>query len=240
MDELTAQTLETLREGELQLEGLISWGSNYTFLGRVCEGEREVTVIYKPKKGERPLWDFAPGTLCLRERAAYVVSEALGWRMVPPTILRDGPQGWGSVQLFVDHDPDRHYFTFEGRYQTQLQRIVLFDLIANNADRKGGHVLIDDADRLWSFDHGICFHSDYKVRSVIWEFAGTPIPEALLEDLRCFLDTLDDAASETTAALSELLDRHELEAMRQRLRRLLKDKRFPKPGPGRHYPWPPV
>jgi uncharacterized repeat protein (TIGR03843 family) len=240
MDEVTVQKLETLRRGDLQLEGLISWGSNYTFLGRVCEGEREVAVIYKPQKGERPLWDFLPGTLCQRERAAYLVSEALGWRVVPPTVLRDGPHGWGSVQLFVDHDPDRHYFTFEGRYQNQLQRIVLFDLIVNNADRKGGHVLIDHEDRLWSIDHGICFHSDYKLRSVIWEFAGTPVPETLLNDMRSFLQTLQEPDSVTATALGELLAPQELQAMRRRLQNILNDKRFPKPGPGRHYPWPPV
>lgn len=240
MDEFSAQTLETLRQGDLQLEGLISWGSNYTFLGRVCEGEREVMVIYKPQKGERPLWDFAPGTLCLRERAAYIVSESLGWHVVPPTVLRDGPHGWGSVQLFVDHDPDRHYFTFEGRYQFQLQRIVLFDMLVNNADRKGGHVLIDDEDRLWSIDHGICFHSDYKLRSVIWEFAGRAIPDSLLQDLDSLQTRLDDPACDVTVTLNELLRPRELQALRQRLHKLLAEKKFPKPGPGRHYPWPPV
>lgn len=240
MDESTARTLQTLRQGDLQLEGLISWGSNYTFLARVCEGDREVAVIYKPQKGERPLWDFTRGTLCLRERAAYVVSEALGWGVVPPTILRDGPHGWGSVQLFVDHDPERHYFTFEGRYNDQLQRIVLFDLIVNNADRKGGHVLIDDEDRLWSIDHGICFHSDYKLRSVIWEFAGAPISAAMLADLQAFKEALDDPASEVSQGLSELIQPRELEAMKRRLSRVLQDGCFPKPGPGRHYPWPPI
>lgn len=240
MDESTAQTLKTLRQGDLQLEGLISWGSNYTFLARVCQAEREVAVIYKPQKGERPLWDFARGTLCLRERAAYVVSEALGWDVVPPTVLRDGPHGWGSVQLFVEHDPDRHYFTFEGRYHAQLQRIALFDLVVNNADRKGGHVLIDDRDRLWSIDHGICFHSDYKLRSVIWEFAGEPIPDALLADLAAFQEALDDPESELRQSLDELLRERELDAMLQRLQNVLREKRFPEPGPGRHYPWPPI
>ena len=129
MNELTAQTLDILEKGVLEMEGLISWGSNYTFLGRVCLGEREIDVIYKPRKGERPLWDFAPGTLCLRERAAFLVSETLQWRVVPPTILRDGPHGWGSVQQFIQHDPDRHYFTFEGQYQDQLQRIAWTALV---------------------------------------------------------------------------------------------------------------
>lgn len=240
MDDQKAQTLEIMRQGILDVEGLISWGSNYTFLGRVCQGEQEVEVIYKPRKGERPLWDFAPGTLCLRERAAYLVSEALGWCVVPPTILRDGPHGWGSVQLFVAHDPDRHYFTFEGQFQDQLQRIALFDFVANNADRKGGHVLVDENEHLWSIDHGICFHTDYKLRSVIWEFAGQAIPPPLLDDLARLQTRLEESGGEFRTALGELLNPRELEAISQRLSKLLRDKKFPRPGPGRHYPWPPV
>jgi uncharacterized repeat protein (TIGR03843 family) len=240
MDEQKARTLDIMRQGILEVEGLISWGSNYTFLGRVCQGEHEVDIIYKPRRGERPLWDFTPGTLCLRERAAYLVSEALGWCVVPPTILRDGPHGWGSVQRFVEHDPDRHYFTFEGQYQEQLQRIVLFDLVINNADRKGGHVLVDEKEHLWSIDHGICFHSDYKLRSVIWDFANQPIPANLLDDLRQLHEALQDPASDITIALTELLHPHELEAMSQRLNKMLREENFPRPGPGRHYPWPPV
>lgn len=240
MDDSTTQTLELMRQGVLEVEGLISWGSNYTFLARVCHDERELPVIYKPRKGERPLWDFASGTLCLRERAAYLISEALEWRVVPPTVLRDGPHGWGSVQLFVEHDPERHYFTFEGQYRAQLKRIVLFDLIVNNADRKGGHILVDDEEHLWSIDHGICFHSDYKLRSVVWDFAGQTIPAALLEDLRCLRETVKDPDSDLTVALSELLNERELEAITRRLGRLLNSKTFPRPGPGRHYPWPPV
>ncbi|HZD10945.1 MAG TPA: SCO1664 family protein [Candidatus Binatia bacterium] len=240
MNDETAQMLDVMCQGILELEGLISWGSNYTFLGRVCLGEQEVEVIYKPRKGERPLWDFASGTLCLRERAAYLVSEALGWNVVPPTVLRDGPHGWGSVQLFVQHDPERHYFTFEGQFQDQLKRIVLFDLVINNADRKGGHVLVDEHQQLWSIDHGICFHSDYKLRSVIWEFAGQPIPESLLEDLRSLQHKVKDRSSEIGIKLDELLNPREIEAIERRLGKLLRDESFPRPGPGRHYPWPPV
>lgn len=240
MDDQKAQTLEFLRQGILELQGLISWGSNYTFLGRVCQGEQEMEVIYKPRKGERPLWDFAPGTLCLRERAAYLVSEALGWCVVPPTVLRDGPHGWGSVQRFIDHDPEQHYFTFEGQFQDQLRRVVLFDLVVNNADRKGGHVLIDDDNHLWSIDHGICFHTDYKLRSVIWDFAGQPIPASLIQDLRHLQEQVTDPAADLRSALDDLLNPRELEALTRRLDKLLRDETFPKPGPGRHYPWPPV
>src|SRR5690606_134611 len=125
----TAETLQLLQEGTLEVEGLISWGSNYTFLARVCHDVQEIHAIYKPRKGERPLWDFAPGTLCQRERAAFLISEALGWQLVPPTVLRDGPHGWGSVQKYIDHDPEEHYFSFQGEYPEQLQRIVLFDML---------------------------------------------------------------------------------------------------------------
>lgn len=238
----TAETLKLLEEGALETEGLISWGSNYTFLARVCYQTRELNAIYKPRKGERPLWDFAPGTLCLRERAAFLVSEGLGWGLVPATVLRDGPHGWGSVQRFVEHDPDEHYFTIqeEETYAGQLQQIALFDLLVNNADRKGGHVLVGDGGQLWSIDHGICFHSDYKLRSVIWEFAGEPIPKRLRQDLERFEERLASEDEEVADQLRTLLNNQEMEALRERVARLLKQERFPHPGPGRHYPWPPV
>jgi len=238
----TAETLKLLEDGALETEGLISWGSNYTFLARVCHATRELSAIYKPRKGERPLWDFAPGTLCLRERAAYLVSEGLTWGLVPPTILRDGPHGWGSVQHFIEHDPDEHYFTIQGEesYADQLQQIVLFDLLVNNADRKGGHVLVDGTGRLWSIDHGICFHSDYKLRSVIWEFAGESIPERFLRDLGRLGERLGEEDDALTGQLNGLLNDREMEALRERVARLHKQERFPHPGPGRHYPWPPV
>lgn len=238
----TAETVKLLEEGALETESLISWGSNYTFLARVCHRTRELDVIYKPRKGERPLWDFAPGTLCLRERAAFLVSEGLGWKLVPATVLRDGPHGWGSVQRFIEHDPDEHYFTIQGeeRFKGQLQQIVLFDLLVNNADRKGGHVLVDGTGCLWSIDHGICFHSDYKLRSVIWEFAGEPIPEQCLHDLESFEKRLEDEEDELADQVAGLLSEREMEALQQRLTQLLAQERFPQPGPGRHYPWPPV
>lgn len=234
------QALELLEEGRLELEGLISWGSNYTFLGNVCQGPLEMAVIYKPRKGERPLWDFPAGTLCLRERAAFLVSEALGWNLVPPTVLRDGPHGWGSVQQFVEHDPDVHYFSFQGQYQEQLQQIVLFDLLVNNADRKGGHVLLDEDEHLWSIDHGICFHPDHKLRTVIWEFAGMPIPPDQMATLERLRQRLTDDDNVAIRQLEELLSEREMRALKDRLQKLLKQATFPHPGPGRHYPWPPV
>ncbi len=233
-----ADILPLLEEGEINLIGLVSWGSNYTFLTDVCYQGREAQAIYKPQRGERPLWDFADGTLCLRERAAFLLSEALGWSIVPPTVLRQGPHGWGSVQLFMDHIPDQHYFTFEGRFPDQLQQIALFDVLANNADRKGGHVLLDSSDRLWAIDHGICFHADYKLRTVIWEFAGRQIPDWLQVDLENLDRRLVQAESYPVADLAQVLSAGEFRALRRRLRRLLRQPLFPEPGPGRPYPWP--
>jgi uncharacterized repeat protein (TIGR03843 family) len=249
----TTDLITVLQLGTIEVEGLLPWSSNYTFLLRICHelvpGEPVmVEAVYKPRRGERPLWDFPQGTLCQRERAAFLVSEVLGWALVPPTVLREGPHGFGSVQLFVDHDPEQHYFTFEGSrtLAPQLQRLALFDLIVNNADRKSGHVLLqetaepDQPGRLWSIDHGICFHSDYKLRTVIWEFVGQPISETLLGDLSRLQQQLGDQLSPLRQQLAACLAEREIAAMTARVTRLLKTKLFPNPGPGRHYPWPPV
>lgn len=151
--------------------------SNYVYLAslRGPAGET-LAAIYKPQRGERPLWDFPEGTLHLREVAAYRLSLVLGWPFIPPTVLRDGPGGEGSLQLFVEHDPNRHFFEQreEPALVPQLQRIALFDYVANNADRKGGHCLLDADGRIWAIDHGLCFHAQYKLRSVIWDWAGEP------------------------------------------------------------------
>lgn len=244
------------------MEGLLPWSSNYTFLTHICLDEQQVQAVYKPRRGERPLWDFTQGALCQREVAAFIVSEALGWNLVPPTVLRNGPHGPGSVQFFVEHDPEHHYFTFEGEpaYRLQLQQLVLFDVLINNADRKSGHVLLETASatssiiiirkpevaesaedrRLWAIDHGICFHTDHKLRTVIWEFAGESIPANLLNDLNRLKEQLCDTTTPLYTQLKELLTLPEIGALRNRLDRLLKRTTFPHPGPGRHYPWPPV
>ena len=246
--------LSVLQDGTVEMEGLLPWSSNYAFLVRVCQGSLELGAVYKPRRGERPLWDFAQGTLCRREMAAFVVSEGLGWHVVPPTVLRDAQHGPGTIQLYIDHDPARHYFTIEGdtTFRPQLQRIALLDILINNADRKAGHVLLQETDapegspppdggaRLWGIDHGICFHTDPKLRTVIWEFGGLPIPEWLRENLVAFRARLADPADAATAALAELLSEPEQEALRRRLARLVDRANFPQPGPGRHYPWPPV
>jgi hypothetical protein len=226
-----------LQKGEIELEGILPWSSNYTFLLTICEGEQEIRAVYKPRRGERPLWDFSPGTLCNREVAAYLVSEALGWRLIPPTIMRQGPHGPGSMQWFVPHDPELHYFTFEGEFPKQIQRLALFDVVVNNADRKSGHVLLGEHDRIWAIDHGICFHAEYKLRTVVWEYAGIKVPVELLHDIDRFLTLLEPDAP-LYQQLAPLLSRKEIEAMQTRTSQLARHKRFPEPGPGRHYPWP--
>jgi len=230
--------LNILEKGQLQMEGLVPWGSNYTFLVQIAHDSGQVAAIYKPSKGERPLWDFTRGTLCLRERAAFLTSEVLGWQVVPPTILRDGPHGWGSLQYYVEHDPQEHYLTLQGRSVDQLQIIALFDALINNADRKSGHVLLGIDDRLWAIDHGVCFHADYKLRSVIWEFAGEPIPDHMKANLVTFQSWLCNGKDPVYAELSQLLDPRELDALGYRLQRLIEKGIFPYPGSGRHYPWP--
>ena len=218
---------------------LLPWGSNYTFQLTVHDAEFETEVIYKPQRGERPLWDFPDGTLCLREVAAYLVSEALGWELVPPTLLGSGPQGLGMLQYFVEADPNANYFTLHEKFRPQLERIALFDHVINNADRKGGHCLLDNDGRLWAIDHGICFSAHSKLRTVIWDFAGQPIPPNLLEGLRAFCDRLvgnDSLVDE----LRPLLTEREIGAMRGRVDDLLETGRYPTPGPGRNYPWPPL
>lgn len=233
-----AETLTILENGTIEMEGLVPWGSNYTFLVAVCFGETPVQGIYKPRQGERPLWDFTTGTLCLRERAAYLISEALSWGIVPLTILRDGPRGWGSLQLFVPHDPEETYFNFQGIYHEQLRKIALFDILTNNADRKGGHIIRDESDHLWGIDHGICFHAEYKLRTVIWDYAGDKISAELLQDLRALLTVLEDPRSNLVSELQQLLSSREIKALQARVSALAQQKKFLTPGTGRHYPWP--
>ncbi|HVU13453.1 MAG TPA: SCO1664 family protein, partial [Phototrophicaceae bacterium] len=165
--------LEILEKGSIDEEfGLLRWSSNYAFLISLVCNEEKVTAVYKPQRGERPLWDFPDGTLCYRETAAYLTSHELGWEIVPPTVLRDGPRGLGSMQVYVDHDPQINFFNFDESFAAQLMRICLFDVLINNADRKGGHCLLDNQGHIWGIDHGIAFNSVHKLRTVIWDYAG--------------------------------------------------------------------
>lgn len=230
--------LTTLSEGTVQPQGRFLWGSNYSFLVCVRGPVGEVRAVYKPTRGERPLWDFPPGTLAAREVAAYLTSRALGWDLVPPTVMRhDGPAGPGSLQLYVEADPERHYFTFSAEEKERLRPAAVFDALINNADRKGGHVLLAPDGHLWLIDHGVCFHEQDKLRTVIWDFAGQAIPPALLDDVQGFRLRLtrDDRLR---AELARLLAPAELAALERRAARLIRERRFPLPGASRPYPWP--
>jgi uncharacterized repeat protein (TIGR03843 family) len=233
--------LELMREDTLALEGLIPWSSNYTFLARIGEGPTPTLVVYKPIRGEQPLWDFPRGTLARRETASYLVSRALRWNLVPPTVLRRGPHGLGSVQLYVEVDQDAHYFTFQNdsAYRNVLMALALFDVIANNADRKAGHCLAIEPGRVLAIDQGLCFNVEGKLRTVIWDFAGEPIPDSLLPDLHRVQAELADDQGALTAALTSLLSQAEIAALRRRLAQLLKGNRYPDPPEDRRpYPWP--
>lgn len=220
------------------LEGQFTWGSNYTFLVRVGEA---LEGVYKPVRGEQPLWDFPPETLAGREVAAYRVSQALGWELVPATVMRaDGPFGPGSLQLRVTHDPELHYFTFEDELRQRLRATAAFDLLVNNADRKGGHILLGEDGHIWLIDHGICFHSEYKLRTVVWDFAGQPIPQDLLAGIRNVHSQLVPD-SPLWVELAHYLSTLEMEALRQRAASLLANPVYPQPPQDERYmPWPPV
>jgi len=235
------RVVTALREGEMVEEiGLMRWGTNYTFLVQIVHDDVTFLAIYKPRMGERPLWDFPDGTLCQREAAAWVISDALGWSSVPPTMLREGSRGIGSVQAFIDHDPQRHYFNFEPIHNEQLQLMSAFDVLVNNADRKGGHCLLDPVDHIWGIDHGLTFNAVHKLRTVIWDFAGQPLSEAILCDLEALCVKMDDSKSPLRKELSNLLLEQEQKALQNRLRRLLNARTYPIPGPGPNRPWPAI
>src|SRR6185436_5359867 len=180
-----ADILTLLAQGELEVQWILPWSSNYTLLTTVQCNSTQGLAVYKPRRGERPLWDFPRGTLCQREVAAYLLSEAIGWSLVPPTVLRDGPYGVGSVQLFIAADQEAHLFTMqrERDYEAAIERLAAFDVVSNNADRKSGHCLKGSDGRLWAIDHGICFHTEPKLRTVLWDFAGQPISDEIMADL---------------------------------------------------------
>lgn len=226
-----------LADGELRIIGLLPRASNDTFLSEVTDGTTTVPVVYKPRAGELPLWDFPPGTLCNREVAAFMLAEALGWPAVPPTVLRDGPLGEGSVQLFVRSDPGEHYFTLRERFADEFRRVAAFDVLTGNGDRKGGHCLLAPDGRVWVVDHGLCFASRPWLRTVIWDYAGEALPDDLAGDIGRIVGDLRGGLGE---ALVGLLDPEEVGATVERADDLLRAAVFPHPGPGRSHPWPPV
>lgn len=224
-----------LENGGYELRGQFMLGSNYTFLVDVHHEGETLQAVYKPSKGEQPLWDFPDNTLALREVAAYVLSEALGVHIVPFTVYRDdGPHGPGSLQHYINYDIEYHYFNFTPEDREKLRPVVLFDALANNADRKGSHVFFEDGtNHLYAIDHGICFHEEDKLRTVIWDFAGQQIPDNLLAPL---------SQTEGWSALFEhYLSPGEIRALLHRADILRATKTFPRPLQGRRaYPYPPI
>lgn len=225
--------LDILRHGDIDVEGRMPDSSNGTFLVTITHEDRTCRAIYKPLRGERPLWDF-PAGLYKREIAAYRLSEAMGFDLVPVTIERDGPAGVGSLQLFVEADFREHYFTlFEGRphLHEQFRRLAAFDIVANNTDRKSGHCLVDGDDHVWAIDNGLCFSADFKLRTVIWEFGGEPLPDDVLDAVRRIATT-------PPIEVAALLDDEEVAAMIERAEMLAEGGMFPIDATGRRYPWP--
>ena len=230
-DEMAVELLTT---GELEVLGRMPWSSNMTFLVDVhCPDAPIVQGVYKPVQGERPLWDF-PAGLHKREIAAFQLSRELDWDLIPPTVMRDGPLGEGSVQLYVPTDYDEHYFTLreEPVHHQWFQRLCAFDFIINSTDRKGGHILLGDDGRLYAIDNGLSFHCEFKLRTVIWEWAGDPLPTDLAGAVARLLN---DGLPADVANLLTLLER---DALMTRASALVNEGYFPTDPSGRRHPWP--
>jgi uncharacterized repeat protein (TIGR03843 family) len=234
-DDAEAHTL--LTEGEMDLEGRLLDASNVTLVGAIRTASLNAECVYKPVAGERPLWDFPDGTLAGREMSAYLVSEATGWRIVPPTVLRDGPFGPGMVQLWIDVDPSVDLSAFVRRDLPALRRMAVFDAVVNNADRKGGHILPTADGHVYGVDHGISFSVDPKLRTLLWRWAGRPLPADAVEVLERLTDELLGDLGER---LHEHLTRREVRRTQQRVADLLRSGRHPEPsGEWPALPWPP-
>ncbi|MDP6102556.1 MAG: SCO1664 family protein [Dehalococcoidia bacterium] len=232
------QLRQVLLQGEIASLKLMPEGSNHTFLVTVADSSHAYEAIYKPLRGEQPLWDFPSGTLYKREYAAYLVSQHLSWDFIPCTVIREGPYGIGSLQQFIEVDPRSSYFTLREECPEELERIALFDCISNNADRKASHCFKDRNGFIWSIDHGLTFHQDPKLRTVIWDFAQEPISGHLMEQIANLLEGLGSSQG-VVRDLSPLLAPEELTALRRRLERLLSSGRFPSYDPTRrNIPWP--
>ena len=235
--------IQSLLDADIDLHGLMPWSSNYTFLVSLThtEDETDLLAVYKPCAGERPLWDFPDGNLCHREFVSYIISLVLGWPNIPPTVLRDGPHGEGSVQLFIEAEYEAHYFNMRdtSTFTPQFRQIALFDYIINNADRKGGHCLKDKHGHLWAIDHGLTFHTDFKLRTVIWDFCNETIPSSLLNDLAHFQKLLG-YDSQLLQLLGKFLNQREIQALKRRVNFLVSAGHFPDVHAGRNVPFPPI
>jgi hypothetical protein len=232
---VTEQLRTAIQCGNYEIKGQFTFGSNYTFLVSVQHEGKDYAAVYKPLRGEQPLWDFPENTLAGREVAAYLISEALDLHIVPFTTLRDdGPYGAGSLQQYIDYDPEYHYFSFSEEDRQLLKPVVLFDWLCNNADRKGSHVFFETGThKLYAIDHGICFHEDDKLRTVLWDFSGQKIPQDLLSRLSLSRRLLAD--------LAPYLSPGEISALLARAESIRKKGVFPRqPRDRRAMPWPPL
>ena len=232
-----ASALELLRLGTLKVEGRLVDASNTTLYCSLSRDGLTAACVYKPVRGERPLWDFPDGTLAARETAAYVVSTALGWNVVPPTVLRDGPFGEGMVQLWIDGDETVDLGRLIRADRPALRRMAVFDAVVNNADRKGGHLIPVPGGHVYGVDHGVSFHQQDKLRTVLWSWAGQPLPDETVDALSELRASLEGPLE---VALSELLTRREVVAVRRRVDLLLTCRCYPEPsGDWPAVPWPP-
>lgn len=225
---------------QIKVVGLLHGASNYTFLAELNpHPPAGLRAVYKPSRGESPLWDFEAGTLYRREVAAYELSKVLGWPRIPPTVIRrQAPHGAGALQLFIEAD-GRHFLSQKRHHTEGWARVALFDVITNNADRKSGHCLFDAQDKVWVIDHGLTFHVDHKLRTVIWDFAGEPLPQSLCRDLERALSELERGQLGKT--MQDLISGPEIRVLRRRLRGVLDPRwRFPDPTSAWSVPWPPV
>ena len=267
--EAVAHVLDVLTFGEIEVEGRLVDASNVVLLGQLELDDIRTRVIYKPVKGERPLWDFPDGTLAQREAAAFVLSAVGGWNLVPPTVLREGPLGSGSVQLWIDaaEGGTRTLIdvvtpaelvpgwlpVFEAELadgtavvvahadRPELASAAVFDMVINNADRKGSHLVVDQSGSLWGFDHGLSAHTEPKLRTVLWGWVGEPLPETELARLEAMAGWLSNPRSPVSRAIKGLLSPAEVDALSQRIAGLLRTGLFPEPsGRGPAVPWPPL
>lgn len=229
----TTDALAKLHAGEIEIVGRLPWSSNFTFLVDIVDRDTKTRAVYKPEQGEQELWDFPP-QIYKREVAAFHLSQALGWPNIPPTIERqDAPYDVGSLQLFMPSDFEQHYFTMleTGGYDDVFKQIAVFDIIANNTDRKAGHCLHADDGNVYAIDNGLCFHEEPKLRTVIWEFQNTPVPADMLADISRVAENLP-------SELLDLLSGTEQEALRLRMAHLIEAPIFPELASQRQYPWP--
>jgi len=227
--------VELLRDAEFTASRLVPWGSNYTFaVALEAPDSRSHLAIYKPQAGEAPLYDFPDGSLYRREHAAYLFSKWAGWDLVPPTVVRDGPHGIGSVQLYVQpaSDGGDHHDFWSSR-DPAIERMVLFDHIVNNADRKISHCLRDESGKVWGIDHGLTFNREPKLRTVLWQFVGEPISPPLMRELR----ELHERREELRETLAGDINSGEIEALLRRITRVADHGCYPALSPRRNVPY---